>query len=135
MNDRRSRSVAGPKNVETTNPNMAAGSSFRRSSVPNAANAASCDACPSQDSSHHEVLQETGVEVDQQTDTLSRETEVREQLRFEHRRQRRNALDLDDDAVFDDQIDLVFSERTAFVVGGYAYLSGVGDSSLLQFDA
>ena len=55
-----------------------------------------------QHSSCDSVFQQSRVEVDQQADTFLRYTYVREQLRFEERLRDLDALDLDDDEIFDD---------------------------------
>lgn len=54
---------------------------------------------------------------------------------FEYRIQLFDALDLDDDSVLHEEVDPIFSDRSALVQGGDGQLSAMGQSGVGELDA
>lgn len=89
----------------------------------------------SERSPNHPILEDGGVEVDQQSELLLEQPHIGEQLRVEHRQHFGDALDLDDDPVLDDAVDDVGSNTAPLVEGRDLLLAGVGDLAFIEFDA
>src|SRR5437867_2372113 len=67
---------------------------------------------------HHtldSILQQSRVEVDEEPDPLAGHAKVVEQLRFEQRYRSLDALDFHHDEILDNQVDLILTEKSAFV--------------------
>lgn len=56
-------------------------------------------------------------------------------MSVKHRVQRLNALDLEQNELFNDQVDAIFSEQAPFVVGGGANLSCALQSDVVELYA
>ena len=78
--------------------------------------AASCDASVSKRPSDDAVLQQLGIEVDEESQALASQAQVGDELCLKYGQHVSNALHLYDDKVFDDEIDSVVTERSTLVV-------------------
>ena len=80
------------------------------------------------------VLQQSRVEVDQQAHAFLRDAQVRQELRLEERLRDLDALDLDDDEIFDDQVHLILAETAPLVNRRKDVLSNVLQPSIIELN-
>jgi hypothetical protein len=87
--------------------------------------------CEAMDSVH----EHPGMKIEEETDTVLRQTKIIQHLSFEDWRDADDTLHFDHDGVFDDQIDPVMAEDMAFVRGFDRHLTHVLDPAQVEFDA
>src|SRR6185436_6113714 len=81
------------------------------------------------------LSQQPRVEIHQQSDSLLHDAQVCQKLGVEYREKGCNTLEFNDHRIFDEEVDLVFAEKAALVVGRHLRLVNVLDPSFVELNA